>query len=169
MPRALTVIGISFGMTGLAFVNGQAHAASAVFADPGFDQQGPEAKQKVLTPLQAEVSARRVEGCWVRSEDPDRARGRTQIAGEGSDKCLTKEPKLYVNARLVRQRWWGLQRLADDPTTVTGRSAVYSSAVWNCAGSGTYNYHTESEHKIWWQNGTTGSDVTSSHVQRITC
>ncbi|MET9242325.1 hypothetical protein [Nonomuraea sp. NPDC003709] len=141
-----------------------AEAMAAPSPEPGL--QETQSTQKRLTPRN---SARQPEGCWVRSENPERVTGRTQIAAEGYNQCLSAEPKLYVNARLIRHRFWGWQRLKDDPTEVRGRASAFSSSVWNCASSGTYNYQTETEHKIWWRDGTTGSDRTSSNVIRITC
>jgi hypothetical protein len=151
-------------VTGISLASTTMPAGAAPVTQPEPELQSAPAR-RMLKP----ATGRQTEGCWIRSLDPDRAVGRTKIAGEGYNNCLTTEPRMSVNAKLIRHRWWGWQRLAKDPTTVTGKSTVWSSAVWNCAGSGTYNYQTETDHKIWWRNGTTGFSVTKSAVEQIVC
>jgi hypothetical protein len=174
MPCTLTMPGASAALAlGMILVSScPANAIMVPATDPTAPEPGlqeSQASRKRLTPSRSRNSARQPEGCWVRSEDPERVAGRTQIAGEGYNQCLSAEPKQFVNARLIRHRFWGWQRLKDDPTEVRGRSSAFSSAVWGCASTGTYNYQTETEHKIWWRDGTTGGDRTSSNVIRITC
>lgn len=77
--------------------------------------------------------------------------------------CAYTESEVYVNSDLYRDRWYGLQYLADDPVYEYDSNAAESTANWECLGVGTYTYYNDGYASVT-EGGTeyTGSDAASA-------
>ncbi len=139
----------------------QEHSASP-------EQRGEE----MLTPPKRRndggVSAAASEGCFVRPFNPSIQYNYAVSAAE--TECYTNEPRLYVNSRIQRSRWYGWETRGEDPVTRYNTWYAYSSGDSYCLNTGTYNYRTKSSHEIQWYDGSTSSATRYSNDEpRLTC
>lgn len=146
-------------------------ASPTIPADPNAPVSATDRGDALLVPGRGEVKTDALapgEGCLVRPFNPNK--GGAYVYASADITCNFAEPRLSVRAELWRKRWYGWQKMAEDPNTVYNRASVYSDADWNCSGSGTYTYETRAYFEITWIDGTKSTSYRYSNSRpTFTC
>lgn len=83
--------------------------------------------------------------------------------------CYDYEPYVYTRGEIWRSRWYGWEKMDEDPRSDDWTSYVSSYPSWYCHPS-THNWEGRSYHKVQWYNGTYSTAyLYSSDTPRISC
>ena len=105
----------------------------------------PAYAQSDLSPSPDRVLETSPAGCKGYTDYPHKSGNDASVHGRTN--CNYSVSSVSVTTTLKRDRWYGLQTLASDPSSRTNSSRSYDATPhWYCYGTGTYTYKAYSSH-----------------------